>query len=246
MEPSKRTQSPVVTGSSILAIKYKDGAMMMADTAGSYGMLLRFTGLERIRKVNPFTFVGASGEYSDFQYISKLLLELSNVDYEEDDGHVLRPAEINAFLSRVFYNRRSRVNPLYNALIVVGFADGKSYLGYNDMYGSAFEDNYLATGYGGHISLPIIRKQWRPDLTFVQAKQLLDDCMRVLLYRDCLAYNKFVLATASTDGLTLSDPYSLNTFWDYTLFVDPTASLISVPSSQKSVKPTVEDEMKDP
>ena len=33
-DPKQHTLSPVVTGTSVLAIKYKDGVMMAADTLG--------------------------------------------------------------------------------------------------------------------------------------------------------------------------------------------------------------------
>ena len=66
----------MITGASVLACKYKDGVMVLADTLGSYGSMARFTDLRRIRAVNAQTMVAASGEYSDFQYIMKLLTEL--------------------------------------------------------------------------------------------------------------------------------------------------------------------------
>jgi hypothetical protein len=74
--PHKATTSPIVTGSSVLAIKYRDGVMMCADTLGSYGSMAKFTDLCRLRAVGQFTLLGASGEYSDFQYIMDLLDEL--------------------------------------------------------------------------------------------------------------------------------------------------------------------------
>ncbi len=41
--PFKATTSPIVTGSSVLGIKYRDGVMMAADTLGSYGSMVRLT-----------------------------------------------------------------------------------------------------------------------------------------------------------------------------------------------------------
>jgi 20S proteasome subunit beta 7 len=74
--PHKATTSPIVTGSSVLALRYRDGVMMAADTLGSYGSMAKFTDLTRLRSVGRSTLIGASGEYSDFQYIMDLLEEL--------------------------------------------------------------------------------------------------------------------------------------------------------------------------
>jgi len=38
-EPSSRTQQPIVTGTGVLGLKYKDGVMLAADTLGT-GLLL--------------------------------------------------------------------------------------------------------------------------------------------------------------------------------------------------------------
>ena len=47
--------------------------MMTADCLGSYGSLARFRDLNRLLKVGDFTTVGASGDISDFQYLTHTL-----------------------------------------------------------------------------------------------------------------------------------------------------------------------------
>lgn len=51
-----------------------------------------------------------------------------------------------------FYCRRTKMNPLWNTLVVGGFCEGKSFLGYIDKLGVAYEDGTIATGYGAHIA----------------------------------------------------------------------------------------------
>jgi 20S proteasome subunit beta 7 len=62
---------------------------------------------------------------SDFQYIQSLLEELIIDEFTAQDGHTLGPAEIHEYLSQVMYNRRSKMNPLWNSILVGGFKDGK-------------------------------------------------------------------------------------------------------------------------
>ena len=62
---------------------------------------------------------------SDFQYIQALLEELIIEQFTSQDGHDLGPAEIHEYLSQVMYNRRSKLNPLWNSLIVGGYKEGK-------------------------------------------------------------------------------------------------------------------------
>ena len=57
----------------MLALKFKDGIMMSADTLASYGSLARFKDIQRLKPVGDYTVVGAGGDMSDFQYLEKTL-----------------------------------------------------------------------------------------------------------------------------------------------------------------------------
>ena len=62
-------RQPIVTGTSILGIRYKDGIMMAADTLASYGSLARFMDVRRLKDIGSNTLIGASGDMSDFQFV---------------------------------------------------------------------------------------------------------------------------------------------------------------------------------
>lgn len=40
-------------------------------------------------------------------------------------------------------------------------------------------------------------------------RALLEDCMRVLFYRDCRALNRIQIAKATVEGTVVSDPYTV-------------------------------------
>ncbi len=96
-DPRQHTKYPYVTGTSVLAIKYRDGVMVACDTLAAYGSTKRYKNAERVRKVNDRVVVAASGEISDFQYISTLLDELTTDDYRTDDGISMGPQEVRSF-----------------------------------------------------------------------------------------------------------------------------------------------------
>ena len=154
-----------------------------------------------------------------------LLQELVLEEHVRDDDAKLTAAEIQSYLSRVMYQKRNKMNPLYNRLIVAGVKDGQSHLGYVDLYGTTFADDYIATGYGNYMALPLIRDRWRPDLSEGEARALLEDCMRVLWYRDTRALNKIQLAKMTAAVTVVSEPYSVDTQWSFRSFVQPKASI---------------------
>jgi 20S proteasome subunit beta 7 len=59
------------------------------------------------------------------------------------------------------------------------------YLGYTDHLGTHFEDNYVCTGFGMHLGLPLLRNGYKENLTLEEGEQLLHQVMKVLYYRDC-------------------------------------------------------------
>ncbi|XP_011026587.1 PREDICTED: proteasome subunit beta type-4-like [Populus euphratica] len=219
----QRTQYPYVTGSSVVALKYKDGILMAADMGGSYGSTLRYKSVERIKPVGKHSLIGASGEISDFQEIMRYLDEQVLNDNMWDDGNSLGPKEIHSYLTRVMYNRRNKFDPLWNTLLLGGVKKGQKFLGMVTMIGVNFEENHVATGFGNHMAQPILRSEWHENLTFEEGVTLLEKCMRVLLYRDRSAVNKFQIAKITEEGVTISQPYALKTFWGFKAFENPTA-----------------------
>lgn len=212
--PKTQTVDPYVTGTSVLAIKYKDGVMVAADTLASYGSLARFRDIRRIAALGKYTLIGATGEYSDFQYLLRELDNLIVDDGLHDDGSALYPHSIHSYLTRVLYGRRNKMDPLWGQFVVAGFRDGKSFLGLADLKGTSYEDETIATGYGSMIARPLMRSAYRPDMTKEQAKALLEECLRVLYYRDARSLNRIQIATISAEGPQISEPYELTTDWD--------------------------------
>ncbi|KAJ1945919.1 Proteasome subunit beta type-7, partial [Kickxella alabastrina] len=80
----------------------------------------------------------------------------------------------------------------------------------------------IATGFGGHLAQPILRKyvEGREDeITEEEAIKILDDCMRVLYYRDARSFNKLRRAKVTAAGVEISEPYALETNWDFAEFI---------------------------
>jgi 20S proteasome subunit beta 7 len=212
--PRKHTQSPIVTGSTVIGIKYKDGVMLAADTLASYGSMARYKDMRRISSVGQNTLIAASGEMSDYQAIMRKLESMDTVDTYEDDGYKRSPSEVFNYLRAVMYQRRNKGDPLWNNLLVAGFKNGAPFLGSVDLIGTAYEENFIATGFGAYMAIPLIREKWHADMDEGETRSLLEDCMRVLFYRDCKASNRIQIAKASEDGCVVSEPYEVTHEWE--------------------------------
>jgi 20S proteasome subunit beta 7 len=214
----QHTTRPMVTGTSVVGLKYKDGVLLAADTLLSYGSMAKSFDTPRMVSIDGRILLGASGEYSDFQEIVRrveaLALEQRSTQSMESlyDSRPLPAKSLWNYLRAVLYQRRSKFNPFWNDLVVAGFdeADSTPFLGVVDKIGTTLQENLVATGFGAYLAMPLLREKWRPDLDEGEARALLEDCMKVLYYRDCRASARIQLAKVTREGCIISDPYLLD------------------------------------
>ncbi|KAK4898837.1 Proteasome subunit beta type-7 [Elasticomyces elasticus] len=224
-QPTTHTQSPIVTGTSVIAIKFKSGVVIAADNLASYGSLARFTDVKRLKPFNKKAVVGFGGDVSDMQYLDRLL---SSLDVQENYGNsgnggddeaesraMMSAKNLHTYLSKVMYKRRTDFNPLWNALLVAGL-DEKSvpFLAFADLLGTTYSSPTLATGFGAHLAQPIMRRAV-PDeeasqkLEREEAVKVVKECMKVLFYRDARSMNVYSMAVIDENGVDLKQDIKL-------------------------------------
>ncbi|KAL2007117.1 hypothetical protein VTN00DRAFT_8555 [Thermoascus crustaceus] len=209
--PKTHTQSPTVTGTSVVAVKFNGGVAIAADNLASYGSLARFTDVKRLRVFDNSTVIGFGGDVSDMQYIDRLLESIDIRENYSSNGNTLNAKNLHTYLSKVLYKRRSEFNPLWNHILVAGFdGDGKPFLSSADLLGTTFSAPHLATGFGAHLAIPILRRLFPEDMpieniTKEQAVAALKDCMKVLFYRDARSLDRYSIAVVTKEGIELKE-----------------------------------------
>lgn len=217
----------MASGGSVVGVKYNGGVLLAADTLLSYGTLAKWPNIPRIKILGEWTAVCATGDYADFQEMTKELegvIERHSIYSNVDD---LTPREVFSYLQRRVYKKRCDFEPCLCQFVVMGCRGGDVFLGSIDDVGTRWESRCVASGYGAYIALPLLREAFdkKPDgLTRQEAEALLKDCLRVLFYRECRAINKFQIADATSEGVTIGDPFELETNWELDGFrFEPTA-----------------------
>jgi 20S proteasome subunit beta 7 len=216
------TQSPAVTGTSVLAIKFNGGVAMAADNLASYGSLARFTDVKRIRVFHEDSIIGFGGDVSDMQYLDRLIDSIDVRENYSSNGNTLNANNLHTYLSKVLYKRRSDFNPLWNHLLVAGFdGNNQPFLSSADLLGTTFSAPHLATGFGAHLAIPILRRRF-PEGTPLEkiskeeAVAALRDCMKALFYRDARSLDRYSLAVITKDGIELKEDEKLeNQNWAF-------------------------------
>lgn len=136
------------------------------------------------------------------QYLDRLLTSLS-IDEDTQSSskaHTLNARQLHTYLSKVMYKRRSDMNPLWNQLLIAGLdEDSEPFLASVDLLGTTFSAPALATGFGAHLAVPILRKvapseSAAAQLSEEQAVEAVKECMKVLFYRDARSLDVYSIA----------------------------------------------------
>ena len=128
------------------------------------------------------------------------------------------------------------MDPLWNACIVAGVAPATkridiapmtpmqapqpgSFLAFVDLLGTTYTSPVIATGMGSAMAIPLLRKAtdndaWR-ELSVEQARAVIDECMKVLFYRDARSLNKFTVAQVTEQGVSFERDQTVATEWQF-------------------------------
>ena len=134
----------------------------------------------------------------------------------QDGAVFLGPRDYFNSIADGNYRRRMKMDPLWCSTIMAGCrkSDGELFLGMTDLYGTKVEANFLLTGLSSHYCQVLMQNAWREDLTEAEAKQVLEDCMRVMFYRDKKSLDNIQMSTVSKAGVTMHEPYRIDSTWD--------------------------------
>jgi len=212
---------PVNIGTSVFGIRYKDGVLLAADTAVSYGSMKKTKKATRMAQLSSESAIACSGEMADFQELQKILREKREADEIENDGAAfLKPRDYFNYLSRLNYQRRMKMDPLWNGSIIGGVRqdNGEPFLGMVDLYGTKIESNFLVTGLGAHYCQVLMQNAWKEDLTEQEARTLIEDCMRVMFYRDKKATDEIQICKVTRAGVQIEASYKISSEWNLDWF----------------------------
>lgn len=147
-----------------------------------------------------------------------LILTFNSVDdIALNDGHEMKPKSLYNWLMRILYNKRSRFNPLWLDVIVGGMEDGEPFLGHINLRGRAYQSDAIATGYGQHLAIPLLREyteRQNETIDQTQALSMTKKIMEVLFYRDCRGYPKYTQAVVTKDETKVEGPLDVAQNWN--------------------------------
>ncbi|KAJ1373206.1 hypothetical protein KIN20_035555 [Parelaphostrongylus tenuis] len=199
----QRTLNPTCTGTSVIALQYSKGVVVMTDRVVSYGKTARYKNVSRQYKVNNNIIIAFGGDHADFQWLQNVI-ERQVLEWKMI-GQDLSPKALHGYLTTVH-----RMNPLWNTLVVAGIEDEEKnnketstpFIGVITQKGVAYQTKHVATGIAAMLLNQVVEDEGRKKsdkMTRAEAESILRKALELTLYHDCCADNDFELGVVDAD-----------------------------------------------
>jgi 20S proteasome subunit beta 7 len=223
-----------MNGGSVVALKYDGGVLLAADCLLAYGSLAKQPNVPRIRIVGKTSAICCSGDYADFGEMYSQLNDLVQGARMESDTAEPGPAQLFNYLHRTVYHQRNEFEPFMCKFVFVGVPqDAKNnepFVGVCDSVGTRWTDDCAAAGMAAYNCLPLMRRaidsKKGAKLTKDEAMAVIQDCCRVIFYRECRAINRFQIADCTAEKVLISDPFIVETNFEFEGFAFEKTAII--------------------
>jgi len=168
-EPRPATpEATVPHGTTVLAIRYRDGVIMAGDRQATAGYQVASRRIEKIFKSDDLSGVGIAGVAGPAMEMARLFqTELEHYEKVEGDNLSLE-GKANKLSQMIRMNLPAALQGLVVVPIFAGFDDklGVGRLFKYDVTGGKYEDtDYWAQGSGGKDARDSLKKRWKRDMS---------------------------------------------------------------------------------
>lgn len=165
VEPGPAPVTPV--GTTILALKYRDGVLMAGDRQATEGFQVAHRRIEKIYKADDYSAIAIAGAAGPSLEMARLFqTELEHYEKVEGEGLSLE-GKANKLAQMVRLNLPAALQGLIVIPIFAGYdlRRGEGRIFKYDITGGRYEElDHYATGSGGKDARNALKRLWRPDL----------------------------------------------------------------------------------
>ena len=197
--------SVLKTGTSILAIVCKDGAVMGADRRVTAGNIVLSKDTPKVRRINDYLVVSFCGQAADALLSEKVIA--AELRLKELKTKIRPTVKEAANLIGMMYYRNIRspsMIPHIVGSLVAGFnEDGTTEVYTIEPAGGTYPvTDYDANfGSGMPFILGLLERQWKPDLTLKEGVELAVEALKSSTQRDTASGNGIDVFTITKDGI---------------------------------------------
>src|SRR5262245_59588016 len=168
VQPAEATPPVVPHGTTVLALRYRDGVVMAGDRQATSGFQIASRRIDKIFKCDEYSGIGIAGAAGPAMEMAKLFqTELEHYEKVEGDNLSLE-GKANKLGQMIRMNLPAALQGLAVVPIFAGFDEknGAGRLFKYDITGGRYEEtNYDAQGSGSKDARDSLKKLWRKDMS---------------------------------------------------------------------------------
>ena len=194
---SARAERWRLKGTTTLAIKCVDGVIMATDTRAT--MLPGFVAHKKVKKVYQVTRnIGMTIAGVPAEALNVLDLLKANASiYQIQRRREIPVRAVASLASNLLFSQRFYP---YSVQIIIGGYDSEGYHLYSlDPFGSAIEDNLIATGSGSPVAYGVLESGYNEELTLDEGLALAARAIRSAMKRDVYTGDSFDIVTVTRE-----------------------------------------------
>lgn len=170
-------------GGTALGLKFKDGVILAADKTYILGNMVFSTEVRKVFPLADYVGVAAAGLVADMQELFKEIIWHINLRSKQI-GKRVDIRSIAKLTSVIMYSRR--MFPYYTQILIGGYLENPELYSL-DSLGSLIGDDYVAIGTGSENVIGILDSEYKSDLEFEEAKELVRKSFKAAIRRDVLS-----------------------------------------------------------
>jgi len=185
------------TGTTICAIKFKDGVVLGADTRATNGEIIATKECEKIHYLTDFMRCCGAGTAADCDKVTKMAssqLELHRLLIGKEKVPIDAAIRI---IKQYLFQYQGYIGA---SLIVAGVDDKGGRVESLSPHGSSQAMEYIAQGSGCLVAIAELEKGWKPNMELEDAKKLVRDAIAAGVYQDLGSGNNIDLCVITKDG----------------------------------------------
>jgi len=188
---------PYVPGATTVGVVYHDGVILASERRVSYGYFVMSKTAKKLFKITDTIGAAFAGLVSDMQILSREAAAYANIYGYEKERPIGVKAAAKMVGSLLFQNR---MMPYITQTIIGGVDEDGPSLYVLDLLGSVMQDKYATVGSGTEVAIGVLEDEYKQDMNFDEAKELVGKTFKAALARDAGSGNGVDLLIISISG----------------------------------------------
>jgi len=187
------------SGTTIVAIKFKNGVLIASDRQTTAGMMVYHKKTQKLHQITDNILMGAAGLVGDIQALVKILQANLKLKYLRSKNQPTAE-EAASFLSTLM--NYYKWFPFFSEVIIVG-KDNDDYNIYSIDEAGGLEkfDNFTSTGSGMVFALGVLETEYKENMSEEEAKELAKRAIMAAIKRDLGSGYGIEIWTLTKEGL---------------------------------------------